>query len=87
MVNENNEPKGVSFKLFSRSIKMKRLPSDFVLFTLVKVSKENVRRAIFYHFFGLVELIYEKGARRVLFNCFLDSQNMKKPRVFYPWTH
>jgi hypothetical protein len=56
---------------------MKRLSSDLVLFTLVKVFEENVRRAVFYRFFGLVELFYEKGTERVLFKCFSDSQNMK----------
>ena len=66
---------------------MKRLWSDLALFTLIKVFEENVRRAIVYHFFGLVKLIYEKGTGRVLFKCFSNSQNMKNPRVFYPWTH
>jgi transcription elongation factor GreA-like protein len=84
---KNDERKGVSFKLFSRSIKTKILLSDLVLFTLVKVFEENVQRAIVYHFFGLVGLFYEKGTGRVLFKCFLDSQNMKNPRVFYLWTH
>jgi hypothetical protein len=36
------EPPGVSFKLFSDSLNMKRFPSDLVLFTLVKVFEENV---------------------------------------------
>jgi hypothetical protein len=40
---------------------MKRWPSDLVLFTLVKVFEQNVRWAIFYHFFGPVKLFYEKG--------------------------
>jgi hypothetical protein len=65
---------------------MKRLLSDLVVFTLVKVSEENVQWVVVYHFFGLVELIYEKGTGRVLFKCFSDSQNMKISRVFYPWT-
>ena len=81
-----NEPLGVSFNLFSDSLNMKILLSDLVLFMLVKVFEENVWWAIVYHFFGLVELIYEKGTKRVLFKCFSDSQNMKKPRVFYLWT-
>jgi hypothetical protein len=36
------EPPGVPFKLFSDSLNMKRLPSDLVLFTLVKVFEENI---------------------------------------------
>jgi hypothetical protein len=40
--NTKNETYGVSFKLFSRSIKMKRLSSNLVLFTLVKVFEENI---------------------------------------------
>jgi hypothetical protein len=84
--NTKKETHGVSFKLFSRSIKMKRLSSDLVLFTLVKVFEENVRWVVGYHFFGLIELIYEKGTGRVLFKCFSDSQNMKNPRVFSLWT-
>jgi hypothetical protein len=36
------EPPGVPFKLFSDSLNMKRLPSDLVLFMLVKVFEENV---------------------------------------------
>jgi hypothetical protein len=32
-----NEPPGVPFKLFLDSLNMKRLPSDLVLFTLIKV--------------------------------------------------
>jgi hypothetical protein len=36
------EPLGVPFKLFSDSLNMKRLSSDLVLFTLVKVFEENV---------------------------------------------
>jgi hypothetical protein len=79
---KNNENKGVPFKLFSCSIKMKILSSDLVLFMLIKVFEENVRLAIVYHFFGLVELIYEKITGRVLFKCFSYSQNMKNPRVF-----
>jgi transcription elongation factor GreA-like protein len=39
---------------------MKRLLSDLVLFTLVKVSEENIRWAIVYHFFGLVKLFTKK---------------------------
>jgi hypothetical protein len=35
--NMKSDTHGVSFKLFSHSIKMKRLTSDLVLFTLVKV--------------------------------------------------
>jgi hypothetical protein len=66
---------------------MKRLSRDLVIFTLIKVFEENIQRAIVYHFFGLFELIYEKGTGRVLFKCFSDSQNMKNPQVFYPWTH
>ena len=58
---------------------MKRSSSDLVLFTLVKVSEQNVRWAIVYHFFVPVELFYEKGTKRVLFKCFLDSLNMKNP--------
>jgi hypothetical protein len=50
---------------------MKRWPSVLVLFTLVKVSEQNVRWVIVYHFFGLVELFYEKGTERVLFKCIL----------------
>jgi hypothetical protein len=84
--NTKRETHGVSFKLFSHSIKMKRLSSDLVLFTLVKVFEENIRWAIVYHFFGLIELLYEKGTERVLFKCFSDSINMKNPRVFYLWT-
>jgi hypothetical protein len=37
-----NEAYGISFKLFSRSLKMKRWLSDLVLFTLVKVLEENI---------------------------------------------
>jgi hypothetical protein len=55
------EPPGVPFKLFLDSLNMKRLPSDLVLFTLVKVFEENIWWAIVYHFFGLIKLIYEKG--------------------------
>jgi len=33
---------GVIFKFFSNSLKMKRLSSDLVLFTLVKVFEENI---------------------------------------------
>jgi hypothetical protein len=40
--NTKSETHGVSFKLFSRSIKKKRLSSDLVLFTLIKVFEENV---------------------------------------------
>jgi hypothetical protein len=40
--NMKSETHGVSFKLFSRSVKMKRLSSDLVLFMLVKVFEENV---------------------------------------------
>jgi hypothetical protein len=40
--NKKNETHGVSFKLFSRSIKTKILTSDLVLFMLVKVFEENV---------------------------------------------
>ena len=65
---------------------MKRWSSNLVFFMLVKVSEQNIRWAIVYHFFGLVKLIYEKGTERVLFKCFSDSQNMKNPRVFYLWT-
>jgi hypothetical protein len=36
------EPPGVPFNLFSDSLNMKRLPSDLVLFTLVKVFEKNV---------------------------------------------
>jgi hypothetical protein len=36
------EPPRVPFKLFSDSLNMKRLLSDLVLFTLVKVFEENV---------------------------------------------
>jgi hypothetical protein len=36
------EPPGVPFKLFSNSLNMKRLSSDLVLFTLIKVFEENV---------------------------------------------
>ena len=60
-------PPGVLFKLFSDSLNMKRLPSDLVLFTLVKVFEENVCWAIVYLFFGLIRLFYEKGIERVLF--------------------
>jgi len=35
------ETHGVSFKLVSCSVKMKRLPSDLVLFMLVKVFEEK----------------------------------------------
>ena len=80
------EPPRVPFKLFSDSLNMKRLTSDLVLFTLVKVFEENIRWVIVNHFFGLVELFYEKGTGRVLFKCFSDSQNMKNPRFFYLWT-
>jgi hypothetical protein len=58
---------------------MKRLSSDLVLFMLVKVFEENVQQTIVYHFFGLVELFYEKGIGRVLFKCFPNSKNMKNP--------
>jgi hypothetical protein len=37
-----NEPPGVPFKLFLDSPNMKRLLSDLVIFTLVKVFEENV---------------------------------------------
>jgi hypothetical protein len=46
---------------------------------LVKVFEQNVRWAIVYHFFGPVELFYEKETEKVLFKCFSDSQNMKNP--------
>jgi hypothetical protein len=36
------ESPGVPFNLFSDSLNMKRLLSDLVLFTLVKVFEENV---------------------------------------------
>jgi hypothetical protein len=36
------EPPRVPFKLFSDSLNMKRLPSDLVLFTLIKVFEENI---------------------------------------------
>jgi hypothetical protein len=39
--NTKNETYGVSFKLFSRFVKMKRLSSDLVIFTLVKVFEDN----------------------------------------------
>jgi hypothetical protein len=58
---------------------MKRLSSDLVLFTLVKVFEENVCWVIVYLFFGLIILFYEKGTERVLFKCFSDSLNMKNP--------
>ena len=74
-----NETYGLSFKLFSHSIKMKRLSSNLVLFTLVKVFEENIQRAVGYHFFGVVGLIYEKIPNGVLFMFFSDSLNMKNP--------
>jgi hypothetical protein len=37
------EPPGVPFKLFSNSLNMKILPSDLVLFTLVKEFEENIQ--------------------------------------------
>jgi hypothetical protein len=80
--NTKRETHGVSFKLFSHSIKMKRLSSDLVLFTLVKVFEENIRWAIVYHFFGLVELLYEKGTERVLFNVFFRLYKHEKPSSF-----
>jgi hypothetical protein len=58
--NTKSETHGVSFKLFSHSIKMKRLSRNLVLFTLVKVFEENIRWAIGCHFFGLIELLYKK---------------------------
>jgi hypothetical protein len=58
---------GVIFKSFSDSLNMKILPSDLVLFMLVKVFEENVCSAIVYLFFGLVRLLYKKGTERVLF--------------------
>jgi hypothetical protein len=73
------EPPGVPFKLFSDSLNMKILPSDLVLFMLVKVFEENIWRVVNYHFFGLVRLIYEKGPCGVFFKCFSDSLNMKNP--------
>ena len=73
------EPHGVPFKLFSDSLNMKRLSSNLVLFTLVKVFEENVRWVVGYHFFGLIKLIYEKGTERILFKCFSNSLNMKNP--------
>jgi hypothetical protein len=39
---EKGTPLEFLFKLFSDSLNMKRLPSDLVLFTLVKVFEENV---------------------------------------------
>jgi hypothetical protein len=36
------EPTGVPFKLFSDSLNMKRLLSDLVIFTLIKVFEENI---------------------------------------------
>jgi hypothetical protein len=71
------ESLGVSFKLFLDSLNMKRLSSDLVLFTLVKVFEENVWWAVIYHFFSPIKLLYEKGTVRVLFKCFSDSINMK----------
>jgi transcription elongation factor GreA-like protein len=65
--NTEREIHGVSFKLFSHYIKAKILSSDLVLFTLIKVFEENVRWAIVYHFFGLVEIFYEKRTERFLF--------------------
>ena len=83
--NTKSETCGVSFKFFSRTVKMKILSSDLVLFTLVKVFEENVWWAIIYHFFGLIKIIYKKGTERFLFKCFSDSLNMKNPRVFSLW--
>jgi hypothetical protein len=40
--NTKREAHGVSFNLFSHSIKMKILSSDLVLFTLIKVFEENI---------------------------------------------
>ena len=57
----------VPFKLFSDSLNMKRLPSDLVLFTLIKEFEENFCWAIIYLFFDLIRLFYEKGIERVLF--------------------
>ena len=71
------EPLGVIFELFSDSLNMKRLSSDLVLFTLVKLFEENIYWAIFYLFFGLIKLLYEKWTERVLFKCFSYSLNMK----------
>ena len=73
-----NETRGVSFKLFSHSIKTKRVPSDLVLFTLVKVFEENVCWVVDYLFFGLIKLTYEKIPYGVLFKCFSESLKMKR---------
>jgi hypothetical protein len=61
------EPTGVPFNLFSDSLNMKRLPSDLVIFMLVKVFEESVCWATIYLFFGLIGLFYKKGTERVLF--------------------
>ena len=61
------EPPGVLFKLFSDSLNMKRLPSDLVIFTLIKVFEESICWAIIYLVFSLIRLFYKKGTERVLF--------------------
>jgi hypothetical protein len=40
--NMKNKTHGVSFNLFSRSVKMKILERDLVLFMLMKVFEENI---------------------------------------------
>jgi hypothetical protein len=72
-----NKTYGVSFNLFSHSLKMKIFLSELVLFTLVRVFEEKIWQVVDYHFFGLVRLIYEKGPSGVLFKCVLDSLKMK----------
>ena len=63
------EPPGFPFKIFSDSLNMKGLPSNLVIFMLVKVFEENICWAIVYLIFGLIRLLYEKGLFGVFFKC------------------
>ena len=68
-------PNGVSFKLFSNSVNMKRLSSTCLLHTR-KIIWRVLSPTVGYLFFGSDRLFYEKGTFGVFFCLCSDSLNM-----------